>query len=154
MSIRLIPAYPNRIDKSAGPDACWPWTARRQNRPGGVKGYGVVTRQYKRVLVHRLVLEEKLGRPLAPGMFALHTCDNMPCCNPAHLFEGTQRDNMRDAASKGRTANTKLTPADVREIRARYRPGQGSLANSVRLASEFGVQPATIWRAAVGRSHA
>jgi hypothetical protein len=44
-----------------------------------------------------------LGRGIDAGMFlACHTCDNPPCCNPAHLFPGTNSDNVQDALSKGR----------------------------------------------------
>lgn len=35
--------------------------------------------------------------------FICHTCDVEGCCNPAHLFLGTQLDNNRDRASKGRS---------------------------------------------------
>lgn len=31
-----------------------------------------------------------------------HTCDNPPCCNPMHLFEGTRLDNVHDMRAKGR----------------------------------------------------
>jgi hypothetical protein len=79
-------------------DGCMEWQGARIS-----KGYGEV-----RVpgvgdqLVSRLVLEMVLGRPLAPGMFACHTCDNPPCFLPDHLFEGTQADNVHDMKAKGR----------------------------------------------------
>lgn len=40
--------------------------------------------------------------PIPPGMFVCHRCDTPLCINPAHLFLGSNRENLRDAASKGR----------------------------------------------------
>ena len=54
---------------------------------------------------HRCGTPMTLGRPIAPGMFALHTCDNRRCVNPDHLYEGTAGQNARDRAARGRTRN-------------------------------------------------
>jgi hypothetical protein len=35
----------------------------------------------------RLALERKLGRSIAPGFQARHTCCNQSCVNPDHLVE-------------------------------------------------------------------
>lgn len=64
-------------------------------------GYGILPKAvYGSRLAHRAVLAEKLGRPVI-GV-ARHTCDNPPCIEPEHLIEGTQADNMADAAERGR----------------------------------------------------
>ncbi len=53
----------------------------------------------------------------------LHTCDNTRCCNPKHLFLGTQKSNGSDMVSKNRQAkgslngSSKLTEEQVFEIR-------------------------------------
>lgn len=51
---------------------------------------------------HRLALELKLGRRIAPGMRALHECDNPGCVEQSHLMEGTQKKNIEDCLSRGR----------------------------------------------------
>lgn len=65
-------------------------------------GYGVLPgRVHGSRLAHRAALAEKLGRPVIG--FALHHCDNPPCINQDHLYEGTQAENMADAVRRGRT---------------------------------------------------
>src|SRR5258708_39753114 len=90
-----------RVDMSGGPDACWPWT-----KGCGTFGYGLVFRvEDGRNVPAHCVAWELVNGPLPPGDFGLHSCDNPPCCNPRHIFPGTQVDNLRDRNQKGR-ANT------------------------------------------------
>lgn len=74
---------------------------------------------------HRYAWYLKHG-PIPKGLFVCHKCDNPPCINVEHLFLGTQLDNMRDAARKGRMPCGKdiptcqLTEAQVKQIRHLY----------------------------------
>jgi hypothetical protein len=88
-----------KVDKSAGEDACWPWTAARSKLDYGVFGIGPIL-----VLAHRFAYETTHGT-IAAGICVLHRCDNPPCCNPAHHFLGTKLDNSLDMAAKGRWRN-------------------------------------------------
>ncbi|HWH24538.1 MAG TPA: HNH endonuclease [Candidatus Limnocylindria bacterium] len=125
-----------KVDTSGGLLACWPWTGALAGRGG----YPQMWLQGQSVRAHRLSLELALGRSLLPGRLACHTCDNPPCVNPAHLFEGTDADNHADRGAKGRTAigeraaGAKLRPADVTAIRA----AAGSVSNT-ELSQRFGV---------------
>lgn len=51
---------------------------------------------------HRLSLMIKLGRDIAPGMNANHTCHRRNCVNPDHLYEGTQAEKMATMAQDNR----------------------------------------------------
>lgn len=101
-------SIPEHIDAKIDrrdPEGCWPWTGCT-NRDG----YGVSSIMKRKVLAHRVVLEDALGRTLSPGECALHSCDNPPCCNPEHLTPGTQRENLRDRDRKGRQRTCGAAP--------------------------------------------
>ena len=80
-------------------NVCVEWTGARDK-----KGYGKRSRNNKMGYVHRQAWEDAFG-PIPQGLRVLHKCDNPPCYNLDHLFLGTQGDNMRDAARKGRIRN-------------------------------------------------
>ena len=75
---------------------CWLWSGSRKRN-----GYGNVT-------VSRLTLSaNRVAYFISTNIDPLdnqvcHSCDNPPCCNPAHLFLGTHKDNARDMVQKGR----------------------------------------------------
>lgn len=133
------------VDKSAGADACWPWTGAKNNG-----GYGVVRHNSKHVGAHRRAWVFANGCELTTEQFVCHRCDNPPCVNPAHLFIGTNAENVADMWAKGRGrypdlrgedhGMARLTEQDVRDIRARLAAGDAPSA----LASEFGVHAAHI----------
>ena len=130
--------------RRGGPNECWPWTGAVNDQ-----GYGQFNYRAKRHYIHRTVYELVKG-PIPHKHHVMHSCDNPPCCNPAHLSTGKARDNHMDALKKGRWAihnpcrgedhhQSRLTVSDVREIRKRYQDG----ATQRSLAVHYGVtQPA------------
>jgi hypothetical protein len=128
------------VDKR-GPDECWPWTGKRQKSGYGRFGIG----QHKKVGAHRFSFEMATGF-LPPVV--MHTCDNPPCVNPAHLRAATNKLNTADMIVKGRSPmigrggedhpRVRLTENQVRDIRSRRGQTQASLAR------EFGVSTGAI----------
>ena len=80
---------------------CVLWTAARRGR-----GYGAFGHKYngKKVVTdaHRWIVSVHEGRKLDRLEYVLHSCDNPPCVNLAHLRIGSPSDNMRDAVERGR----------------------------------------------------
>lgn len=118
-----------KVDQAGGSDACWPWMAGLFR-----DGYG----QFRlppslgnfKLKAHRKAYELTKGE-IPAGLVVMHSCDNPPCCNPAHLSVGTVGDNTRDASAKGRLAaqrpgyrsTSTLTAENVAEMRALHAAG-------------------------------
>lgn len=149
---------------------CWLWHGPKMRN-----GYGELeqsTNGHRHVmLAHRIAYELHYG-PIPAGLLVCHHCDVRACCNPAHLFVGTIRDNTYDAMRKGRVpqltdANakvrgdrhflrlhperilrgerngfSKLTAEQVRTIRQRAACGETHVA----IARDFGVSRHAVWR--------
>lgn len=133
------------VDRSNGPDACWPWLGCKRGRPPSKTGirYGGFWDGKRRVMSHRYAYMITYGMPHAK---VLHKCDNPICCNPKHLFDGTDADNMRDRDAKRRNSHGEnhpdalLTCALVIEIRASVAAG----ATRASWARKLGVSASAI----------
>lgn len=64
-------------------------------------GYGRFKQNGVRVLAHRYAYCLAFGR-IPAGKQVHHICDNRLCVNPAHLWVGTQSENIKDMYAKGR----------------------------------------------------
>ncbi len=103
--------------------------------------------------VHRFSYEHFIGH-IPDGKLICHKCDVRSCCNPDHLFLGTQSDNMQDMVRKQRglvgekSAKTNFTEADILRI---YRYVDAGLTRK-EIAEKFGVADVTISHIATGRN--
>jgi len=126
-----------------GPNDCWPWTGSVMK--AGWHGQWR-TSAGKIEPTHRGAWRLMKG-DIPAGMSVLHKCDNPICCNPSHLFIGTQSDNARDMWDKGRAkpktnvgsahGMSKLTEDLVRDIRS-------SKESGVDIARRLGLSATTV----------
>lgn len=117
---------------------CYLWIAAAGRRYGHFGMHGKV------IDAHRAAYEIYVSK-IPDGKCVLHSCDVPLCVNPAHLFLGTQAENLDDMTRKGRRdcgrndghGSAKLTLDQVRAIRADSR-------SNVDIAMEYGVSDTTI----------
>lgn len=136
-----------KVDKSGGPDACWPWTATHR------RGYGSF-----RVCVGKTARAHRIAWEVTNGAIGdrnvCHKCDRPICCNPAHLFLGSAADNGADMQRKGRaargerSAKAKLTEPQVREIYTLYSRG----TTQQKLAALYGCTQSAIHLIVTGKN--
>jgi len=150
------------------PYCCWPWLRTcREN------GYGIITVRVNDIQiclqVTHIVYEIWNGRPIPPGKLIAHHCDNPPCANPLHLWPATAKENMEDAARKGRMPKglrngkytkpearsrgeshgmVKLSNDDILTIRFLHEEGE----SNAMLAQRYKVSTVQIWRIVTKRN--
>lgn len=130
------------------PTGCWVWLGyRKETGYGRFNFNGVVIGAHRAawLLVHG---------PIPSGLVVLHRCDTPECVNPAHLFLGTQQENMADMRSKGREARgsrhgqAKITEADLILIQRLRAQGKSQYA----IAKVIGLNQSQISRILSGKA--
>lgn len=127
----------SRTEKSES--GCWVWKGSVNNH-----GYGRIGSALKVLgerAAHRISYRAFLGN-IPRDKSVLHRCDLRRCCNPEHLFLGTQAENVQDMISKSRhnprygehNASSKLNRQSVSIIRSEWQSTTIS-----ELARRFGV---------------
>jgi hypothetical protein len=135
------------VDKSGD---CWLWTGFVTDDHGRFRFRGRAT------WAHRVAWELTHG-PIPNGFSVLHTCHVGSCVNPAHLYLGTQADNVRDRVRSGRQPskakgydywptgerhpNARLTDAQAGELRASWAAGG---VTKMALARRFAISHKTV----------
>jgi hypothetical protein len=139
-----------------GPDECWPWQGAKTKG-----GYGLFEWEgppARRCMSAHAAGYRLLVGPVTEGWLVRHTCDNPPCCNPAHWELGTAQDNSDDMVKRGRQGRTmgnqpfrprqrKVTDDMVRAIRADDR-------HYVEIAYIHRISPTTVLDIKAGRRKA
>ena len=126
-----------KLDRSNG---CWLWKGSLFKT-----GYGQIAIEKGRPgYTHRVSYELFCGY-IPAHLYVLHRCDVRNCCNPEHLFLGTQKENVHDMIAKGKQpigekhVGHKLTDKQIQEIIS-------SPLSSLKLSSEYGVSSSLIRR--------
>lgn len=142
--------FAEKVTKTEG--GCWIWTGSKYP-----KGYGSIRWNGRMRAAHRIAYQLLVG-PIPDGLQVCHTCDVPACVNPAHLWLGTNDDNMRDRSAKGRqyrpvgelAPKARLTNQQAAEIRRRGLAGTKTRV----LAVECGLTMGAVRRIVRGESYA
>jgi hypothetical protein len=132
-----------KVKKLETGKCCWEWTAGLRD------GYGQFYANDEDISAHRFSFQLHHNRLIQEGLCIMHICDNRKCVNPNHLSEGTLHENNTDRMNKGRSAVgekqglSKLTEAQVLEIREKYSQG---VSSHRKLGQEYEVSHTVIRR--------
>lgn len=126
----------SRVQPSENEDECWGWSGY------AAKGYPSFESEGRKWLAHQVSWNLFNGKSHRP-FWVLHKCDNPICCNPSHLFLGTNRDNVIDAVRKGihGCKGKRIPNALVNQIRQDFMVG---VLMQMEIAEKYGVSPSQV----------
>jgi hypothetical protein len=129
--------FQSKVDRSGGPEACWPWLDKPDPY---VYGYGRIKWGGQVRLAHVVAWEIAHGCAVPDGYHIDHVCHNQAiadgscvrgicphrlCCNPTHLVAKSPQDHMADtiAVDHGEFWTAVLTEAIVADIKVMLAAG-------------------------------
>lgn len=141
----------------SGDGDCWEWTAAIHPKTG----YGLFTwpststrSGWTSCTAHRAALALHQGIDPPAGLDCAHSCDNRPCCNPAHLRWATRAENQHDKVLRGRAAaGAKCGSAVSAEVAAGVRTRAAAGEELMTLVREYGINRNTVTHLVDGKHH-
>jgi TPR repeat protein len=105
-------------------DECWIWLGSTFN--GRYGRYSIGKKSFSAHRISYVLSNGPIG-----NLLVCHSCDNILCVRPDHLWLGTPKDNTQDMLNKNRgpeqkgskNPQAKLIEKDVKKIRAKYNKG-------------------------------
>ena len=140
---------------------CWIFTGATNEFGYGIVGTG--GRGSPNDRAHRITYRHFCG-DIPAGMFVCHECDVPSCCNPNHLFLGTNQDNVNDMVRKKRNSPPPRNPHVTGSSHplSKFTDDEVAFARDChflygtsiyRLAKEFGVAQSTMQRVVKGERY-
>jgi len=137
------------------PFECWPWLAAVRRKD---EGYGAFWINGHHQPASRIAYS-LIFHNVPINLQVCHHCDNPSCCNPEHLFLGTNIDNVQDRDKKGRgasgekkrTSTWSFCQKDVIFIRKLIK---NKTLKQIEVAKMFNVSPSVINNLIKGRTYA
>ncbi len=112
-----------KIDKIGKTDKeCWEWNGRLNSYTNKKCGCRPRIRIDDKIYYSSRISYYLYYKIDPENLLICHECDNVICCNPNHMFLGTNLDNVKDMVIKGRKT-IKLTIELVKEIMEKYKSG-------------------------------
>lgn len=136
-------------------DQCWNWVGgsarQKRDKPYSPKNSGYGSFKFGEVKCNSHIVAfclthgfTSIPKENGKSLFVCHTCDNRLCCNPAHLYLGTSKDNVKDMVVRNRHGMQTLTIEQVTELREL----------GERLAEQYNTTVSVIGRTIAGRGYA
>lgn len=110
-------------------EECIEWSGRLD-----ADGYGLCPKDGEK-RAHRVAFVHASRQRIPAGACVLHSCDRRSCCNPKHLWLGSQQDNIADMIRKGRGPRLAGTNCNQGEAHGRARLTEQAVRDARRMAA-------------------